>query len=350
MLPDGMRPLLDGEVIDECDQIAWSTLQWRSPLDSVGKTSAYVDEAHIRTRRPLPAVEKWEKEKAAHKAGKRIQYANFNSDGQRGQWHDYVKGVEPDWRTDGYITYRIHPEDDTPTTQPTARSAGDASRMSGEAFEKYWEGSSMSFNKLSTGEYLSRLTQQNWTIWQDCWKQAQAAMENQMSRHLERVGMSPENAGKLVHAVSDAIAKIAAPLQSLQEQLAEARETIEAQGATIKQMDGLNATLSREKLGLKADIAELLQACGNEESVNGALAFLAAESQLRAQIEQRLRDDLAECRAVVVELHGELGKIKEEARGGAAITMTRMQADRFQRIVDYVDSAVPANGGGGSHI
>lgn len=55
----------------------------------------------------LKADDPWAAEKAAHAAGARIQTRRANSSGQWSPWGE--DAGEPEWRTDGYIEYRIEP-------------------------------------------------------------------------------------------------------------------------------------------------------------------------------------------------------------------------------------------------
>lgn len=57
---------------------------------------------------------KWVDEQAAFARGEAIECAHFNSDGQRGRWHDCPA---PEWREDGYIAYRVKPEEKAPPVQ-----------------------------------------------------------------------------------------------------------------------------------------------------------------------------------------------------------------------------------------
>lgn len=68
---------------------------------------------------PLPTPSKWALEKAAHKAGKRIQFKDKIAT-EKAPWIDTQT---PQWNES--CIYRIHPDDD----RPTERASGEASRL-----------------------------------------------------------------------------------------------------------------------------------------------------------------------------------------------------------------------------
>jgi len=68
---------------------------------------AVIDAYRKSVDEPAPVKEKWAEEKAAFASGKIIQARHANSSGA---WSSWLKTSMPDWREDGFVEYRIAPD------------------------------------------------------------------------------------------------------------------------------------------------------------------------------------------------------------------------------------------------
>lgn len=127
MLPEGYRPLMNKEKRQEEDEVLKSG-NWE-PTSRVGDRACPYS-LPLRTRRPLP--DRWAAEKAAHAAGKRIEWRCKDKD--KGGWTDWRYVEFLSWFQDDSNEYRIAPEQ--PKPEPKWRDL---------AFEDFPPGSSLRF-------------------------------------------------------------------------------------------------------------------------------------------------------------------------------------------------------------
>lgn len=105
MLPDGWRPTLMGENVFGTDEGLYD--EWASVAPTRGHVDVGLplDCVLYRTRRPLPAVEKWAAEKAAFLRGEKIEIHNGT------EWIEFAprnRHDPPPW-TEDYL-FRVKPE------------------------------------------------------------------------------------------------------------------------------------------------------------------------------------------------------------------------------------------------
>lgn len=123
MLPPPYRPLLKGEKCQDVDEFFLTERTWKT-CRILGVEAGKLE--FIRTKRPLPTPpqaatggeEPWAKEKAAHKAGKRIQLSIL-ADGKWTEFETLLQEKTPCFFEGENYRYRIHP-DDQPEPEPVA--------------------------------------------------------------------------------------------------------------------------------------------------------------------------------------------------------------------------------------
>jgi len=106
MLPSGYRPLILGESYIAGDEyfseIAQCWIAETYPGKNLMRNNTH---GHRRTTRPIPATDKWGKEKEAFADRKVIEVRTLNSDGS---WNAWRVCSDPSWHKDN--EYRIKPE------------------------------------------------------------------------------------------------------------------------------------------------------------------------------------------------------------------------------------------------
>ena len=152
MLEGGWRPHLLGEV-DNGDEEYLSYGTWRNGYYGSSEPTEASD-PHRRTKAPLPQPDPYAELKAAHAAGKVIQYS---CDGKN-YWDDIL----PAW-CDGPDRYRIKPEQQKVPLQPSDVPPGTVLRGAGEAATPEHQGWCMITSSSLTGIRIWRHSDYNQT-------------------------------------------------------------------------------------------------------------------------------------------------------------------------------------------